>query len=1174
MSERLSLNTRSAPASSAQELWQQRLQAIEPAVLLISAKLLRRIARVSQAISVLARRVPHEDVYVLPRDSLLDLATERELGISSGSVLPERVILIAWPGPIFQGAGLQGILLRRLVHGWIHLYSKAHANSSSESVTQERIRQLGAAEWEEICAVASQEKWLPRHEEPDYVIYQEFAAHWWQLRLVGPTLLPIWFPGLAWQAERVDAILMQDVDIELLKRKLRSAEWIHTAVAAEKPNENTPDDHPSKPSGANPQSYEVAQSTVPAKPTLEPSSDLPLAWPQELAAVRDNPEWQAIEAVARRGNLVGALRRCWWNGMRQSGPMRVWWQEQARQFLSELAQRLARALPPEGETHQEHLTERQTWEKALWPLVPTAAQGGYFSQEARLLYDLQRLSEDASRGVYVVDLAGWLRTLGKLAWRRQQPFLQQFLILRRLRCAHHRVALCQLEEAARLQLEGLLDSAISHQEHYLRQQVLPVVRQVLEEVGLVPRNVAERIEQERLVQELADRIVETGHLNLGQLRDAISRNQLKLPDLRGVRQWWQGDPLLAANRRLAWKLDGVYRPGEVYLRWFQRFSSLFFGTWLGRLLSLFVILPFGGAYILLEGFDHAVIHPLAHWFGLDFHVSGPYQTITLGLFLVGVINFPEFRQVVRRWCRQAFIGLRFLLWELPKHIIRWPPLWRLWNSPPMLLFRRYLALPLFVGVLTYFTCALSGVRPPVFQLVVGMVTLFSLLVTLTREGHIFLATGGDYLAWTFRYLSLEWITLGLYWIIAFFQRLLNYVEQLQYRIDEWLRYRGGESRWQLFWKAVASLLWAWIAYLLRFSVYLLIEPQINPIKHFPVVTVSHKLLLAGLPVFTAFTLNLLGWEPTDVNKAKAAALVTSIIWAIPGIFGFLAWELKENWKLYDANRARTLRPLRIGNHGETLPQLLRPGVHSGTLRKVYQKGRRLFTDSPEALSAVQWTRWQQQLDHVGEAVHHFVERNLLTPLRLVPSWNGPIPKLAEIRLGITALDIYLTITTDGTKSTPAPEPAVLRFSYQGGWIVAQWQRPGWLTFLAPDLIPVLEHALRGFYHWGGVEIVAEELRRILPPGYDAQLDWEGLRLYRRDAPGQQAFYPWQETGLLTPQDSSENSWPSFSAQDLWFSAQALSWEEWQQQWQSPQLSVQLMPSLDEEPRIQSVSPAK
>src|SRR5262249_11578821 len=99
----------------------------------------------------------------------------------------------------------------------------------------------------------------------------------------------------------------------------------------------------------------------------------------------------------------------------------------------------------------------------------------------------------------------------------------------------------------------------------------------------------------KLVEELLDGVAEGGYLNMGNLRDALSRNQLKLPDVAGPDEWLTGDPLIRANRALAVAAPGVYRRGEVYLRWLQRGSALAFGTAVGRWLTLFVALPFGGA---------------------------------------------------------------------------------------------------------------------------------------------------------------------------------------------------------------------------------------------------------------------------------------------------------------------------------------------------------------------------------------------------------------------------------------------------------------------------------------------------------------------------------------------------------------------------------------------------
>ena len=67
-----------------------------------------------------------------------------------------------------------------------------------------------------------------------------------------------------------------------------------------------------------------------------------------------------------------------------------------------------------------------------------------------------------------------------------------------------------------------------------------------------------------------------------------------------------GDRLIRANRRFAQDLDGIYHRGEIYLRWLQRLSSTAFGTYVGRFLTRYLILPFGGAYVALEGLHHVV----------------------------------------------------------------------------------------------------------------------------------------------------------------------------------------------------------------------------------------------------------------------------------------------------------------------------------------------------------------------------------------------------------------------------------------------------------------------------------------------------------------------------------------------------------------------------------------
>ena len=80
-------------------------------------------------------------------------------------------------------------------------------------------------------------------------------------------------------------------------------------------------------------------------------------------------------------------------------------------------------------------------------------------------------------------------------------------------------------------------------------------------------------------------------------------------------------------------------------------------------------------------------------------------------------------------------------------------------------------------------------------------------------------------------------------IMSAFDRLIEWVERLIYAVDEWLRFREGQSRVVLAVKAVLGLVWGVVAYVVRIYLDLLVEPQINPIKHFPVVTVAAKIML-------------------------------------------------------------------------------------------------------------------------------------------------------------------------------------------------------------------------------------------------------------------------------------------------------------------------------------------
>jgi hypothetical protein len=264
-------------------------------------------------------------------------------------------------------------------------------------------------------------------------------------------------------------------------------------------------------------------------------------------------------------------------------------QAATRNYLRQLVDRLGDALAWDADVRAE-------WHQALEALVPRAAVG-IWPRAARCLYELQRIPADFSREVYAVELPEYIRTLGRRPVRRHLPHARPVLVLMTFRKAHKQLLLSGLGEQEQLRLDRLLHDEIHRREHAIRHEFTPILAAALHSAGLIPATRVEEVARDKLVAELLDRVCDHGYLRIGDLRDGIARNQLKLPDLNGPGEFVGGDPLLRADTALAYSLDGVYRRGEFYLRWIQRFAAIFFGTPWGRAFTLFLALPFGVAFL-------------------------------------------------------------------------------------------------------------------------------------------------------------------------------------------------------------------------------------------------------------------------------------------------------------------------------------------------------------------------------------------------------------------------------------------------------------------------------------------------------------------------------------------------------------------------------------------------
>jgi hypothetical protein len=654
-----------------------------------------------------------------------------------------------------------------------------------------------------------------------------------------------------------------------------------------------------------------------------------------------------------------------------------------------------------------------------------------------------------------------------------------------------------------------------------------------------PANYPERVALDKLIEELLDRVTERGFLNIGDLRDALSRNNLKLPDLAGPGEFFKGDRLLLIDKELAVALDGVYRRGEIYMRGLQRFSALAFGTRVGRFLTRYVVLPFGGAFVILQGIQH-LVHEISR---SHVHLYSPLSVLLLGYFFFALMFVPDFRNNVGAALMGVWRGIRGAFWDIPAAILRLPVLRKIVDSPPVLIFRRFLLTPLVSTGLTVLLFYLLG---------------YEVIATLAGSGAVFLATFlafNSRLGRTLEETITDWfihnwnqfrtgVLPGIFRaVMDFFRAVLEFAERLLYTIDEWFRFKSGEGRLSFAIKAVLGPVWFVLTYIIRFCLNLLIEPQINPIKHFPVVTVSHKLLLPTIP-------SLASLLELTMEQATAITVATMIIFSIPGIFGFLVWELKENWKLYEANRPEDLQPVAIGHHGETMVRLLRPGFHSGTLPKLFHKLRRA---ERRAQRSGNWKTAHLRLNslhHVEESVRHFTDRDLVGLLRGSKGWGIRKIRVGDIRLGSNRILIELC----------CPELAKsglwIGFEEQAGWLVAGIARPGWLAALHAEQAQALRTALAGFYKIAGVHLVREQIESYLDPTRNAyDITAEGLVVWPGPDFEAEAVYNLGTGRMIPPQIKGPAPAPALPVLDscrLLFERVAVPWDDWVEAWEDDQ----------------------
>lgn len=1196
---------------------------------LVEPRVVRRITRELHGFARLSSRIPHTEVLVARAYDIRLLAHPDELGLEDFQRLEPLSILVAQPEEHeVEGQSMQDLMQTvwsRLFHGRIDLRLKKDINDGllTRTLAEDFIDRIGQTEFDEAHSVLVAEQRL-FYPESRHEAWCELSAIYMQMARFQPDLLPVWFPSLC-DREGAEAVIESQLDADALFNSTR-------LYAATEPD-LTP--------GVVSDEEAVASERrawgegVSFKPSIRRYGRL----------MKSRDRWN------ERGNTVAAAvaaMRAVEAATTDGGKDEA--REAARHDISNLAVRLREAL-------QFSENDLEDWRTSLWELLQNSTHG-FWNADKRLLYDLQKVCLDHERTIYKVDLVKWIVSRGKRSLRRPLSNLREVMMAKHLASSAARLAYVRLSGLERERLTRLLHTAADLAEEQMRSRMRPPVRETLTKVGLTPQSVPEMVALDKMVEESLDVITERGYLTMGYLRDAISRNDLKLPDLSGPRDLIRGDHLLRTDDQLDVALDGVYRRGEFYLRWLQVISSIAFGTRTGRFLTKFVVIPFGGAVILVEGAQHSIKvlfgkkedtenaeagegsdgdpeesgndseqpsgadsenladaesandpssedapsadtaatetttsedvsllsdndesteSALSSLAPLDENgnpvdgtesvqlTTAQYEIpidevmagleipliVLVGFMLLAVIHVDKIRAAFFTGMRLSWNALRTVVYDVPLAIIRLPAVHRIWRARWFVQLRRHITTPFLVSWVGFRIVPVLLSRAPQPWWLVGTIAFLLSIALNSRLGRDAEELTAEWLGNAWYDLRSRFLMALFDWIIDFFKWMLNVLERFIYAVDEWLRFHSGETWVTVVVKALLGVVWSFVSFLIRIYVNLLIEPTLHPVKHFPVVTVAHKIFLPVILIIENYMRNTL---TPYLGLALAGPITWFNIVFLPGIFGFLVWELKENWRLYAANRETALGPVIIGSHGETGGRMLKPGFHSGTLPKLFTRLRRLERKAASFQRFSLRRAFREQLHHAEEEIQHFVQRDLIRVLHYCPVWEEAELHCVHVH---AASNSFLVELTANVPHAPDEGPLRLLFQEQDGWLVASVADSGWLSRVRPEMQHSFETALQGFYKKAGVELVREQIVRNITGSHPYDICSRGLLVWPDRQFGREISIDLSRRHQLRPLPASMAS--SYGIQPVSresgvYADSEFRWVDWQRVWAIPENS--------------------
>ncbi len=1064
--------------------------------ILVEDRVLRRVIKAHRRLPGLGLQVPHARCYAMPGKELAALVERGEIWIEPEKLPVEVVLLRGARGPLeANDPRAQSGVWRGIFHARVHAaFDEQLARGQlTGTAIRERINRIGQTEFDEIRSVLRQEDLLlpPSDEAQTYI---EFVALYLELRHFAPHVLERTFPTLH-DSPDVDATIAMDLDAAAVLAASRPPNAPAEPLREQEPSES--------------RSMAAVRSVI-----------VPTAKPAAAAARAKGNDARAALLSLRAGDTEGA-----------------------RADLERLAGRLAASLDypapvAGGAAYRENApvvdaAPIDAWVDALLPVVELAATQPVlrFTAGARLLHDLQTACVVAEREEKVVDVPTWVLSLGKRPIVRTLPATREVRVAKHLHGASSKIAACGLRsEEDREVLAEVIHAMVERADGNVRTVLRPKIEEALEAVDLKPRHLPERVAQKKIVDEMLDQAVDVGRLTIGNLRDALSHNDLKMPDLHAV-QLVTGDQLLRCDKRLAVSLDGVYRRGEIYMRFLQRISSILFGTVVGRLLSLYILLPAIGSFMALEGGQH-IVGPFCKFVlkTEEPEIATVPSIIGFAIFLFLLLHLPVFRRVTRIALHVVWQVIRFILFDGPRWVLRTPIMRAFFKSA----FYGWIIKPAIPAAIVAFFVE-GGARWPI---AIGVYVGFALAQN-SRWGRRAEEMFTDWMVRSGRQLGMRFVPAAVKYTLFIFAESIEMLDRGIYRVDEWLRFKQGQSQFTLVLKGFLGTIWFLITYALRIYVNLFVEPVINPIKHFPTVTVAAKLTLP-------MTKPLLAALRPPLSNVLGATFGGGFAWftvlVIPGLAGFLVWEFKENWKLYARSRPKELKVVSIGHHGESMVAFLKPGFHSGTIPKLFTKLRRAaWKGDAHALG-----KHKEGLHHVEEAIWKFADRELVSLLDEADAFR--VTDVAVVAVELASNRVLIDLACPSVGDTPV----TITFEMQSGWLIASIRRSGWIDKLDAKQRGIFEIALAGFYKLAGVDVVREQVEAALGSALQYDVADEGMVVWPGDGYETEAVYDLRSDKLQPSVRGAKlaSQPPVLAGRHAVYGREPLRWATWEATWQT------------------------